>query len=236
MCKCKVTDLLHTILVGSGEINVLQCEKTAAASVAGKMKRCCADCSESIFPGQHQMPVARRTSGITELIRGHAATKCLFFHLKPDSHFSKCAIMTNSYSALHRDSNHAARPTCVYVRVPECVCPCICRKEKEDGEYSTLPLFVRSGQVLSWMLQTFAVPGCSIYSTGYEGEDIVFISPRVSLCEKPLIVYYWHHLKKDVDLKCRLRFQTDVLEATKYSCRCLVLRASTLFLCFWLNI
>lgn len=38
-------DLLHTILVGSGEINMPQCEKTAAASLAGKIKSCCTDCS-----------------------------------------------------------------------------------------------------------------------------------------------------------------------------------------------
>lgn len=120
MCKCKVTDLVHTSLVGSGEINVLQSEKTAAASVAGKMKSCCADCSESIFPGQQQMPVARRTSGITELIRGHAATECLSFHLQPDNHFSKGEIMTNSVSSAQGLQSWR------WTRCVQCVCTCMC--------------------------------------------------------------------------------------------------------------
>lgn len=38
-------DLLHTIFVGSGEINTPQCQKTAAACLAGKIKGCCTDCS-----------------------------------------------------------------------------------------------------------------------------------------------------------------------------------------------
>ena len=79
-------DWLHTISVGSGEINTPECEKTAAASLAGRKKR--------LLYGLQWVHIPQSTSNggcktklrglqsFFETFRGHGAIKGLFFSIK----------------------------------------------------------------------------------------------------------------------------------------------------------
>lgn len=181
-------DLVHAILVGSGEINMPHCEKTAAASLAGNIKRPLHRLQLVYLPQTTSNAaclsclLARWSSALTELLWGHEATKGLFFSLKLGNDF--CKGWKHYQSPLHGESNHLGGcGSSLSVRVFVCLCGI--------GRQSAALYLHFSGQ------RKFCLGSCkrmqSQAATWYYcteriwGEDVVckhkHISPWVFMCE-----------------------------------------------------
>lgn len=123
-------DLLHTNFVGIGEINMPQSEKTAAASLAGKIKGYCTDCSQFLpqSTSNASCKMALRAYRASLRPTEAKATKVVFFTLKPRNDFSKVENISNLISTGNKiTSVDVAHHVCVFV--------CLCGRTRSTAIY-----------------------------------------------------------------------------------------------------
>lgn len=129
-----------------------ECEKTATASLVGKIKGCCTDCSWSFFLNRHQTPGARQSSGKAywaSLRPSQATRQQKVSSLKPANDFYKGS--THNQSPLHRGIKSPG-----WMWLISCLCACLCGMEERKQHFT-------SGFQVKW---SFDFDRANIYSHG----------------------------------------------------------------------